>query len=320
MKILVPINNLELVSEFVKAGADEFYVGFHDENWTSTFGEYSDINRMSGFGKIANLCSFKDLDQVAEIVLKFGKRLYVTLNANSYDTRELDYIATHYCPSLQRIGIAGVICSDIPTVRCMRNYGLNVTISTMAGVYNQYIAQEYVDLGVERIILPRDLTLEEIRAIVTATSNVEYEVFHMRNGCVFSDPFCLGFHRPECGSTCSFIKHKDSKTITSRKAFAELDSMAFNDLIYNSLFHAYSCAMCAIYDFLKIGISSLKIVGRADDPKSVLYDVSLSVKNLEIAKSCSSRDEYLSAMIMSDKMPSMCRSGLSCYYPEIRYG
>ena len=320
MKILAPINDLKLVAEFVKAGADEFYIGFYDDHWTSTFGEYSDINRMSGFGKIANHYSFKDLDHVAEIVHRFGKRLYVTLNANCYDTRELDYIVTHYCPSLQHMGIDGVICSDISTARRMKNFGLNVTISTMAGVYNQYIAQEYADLSVERIILPRDLSLEEITAIVTATPNVKYEVFHMRNGCVFSDPFCLGFHRPECGSTCSFIKHKDSKTITSRQSFKELDSMAFNDLMYNSLFHAYACAMCAIYDFLRIGIASLKIVGRADDPKSVLYDVSLSAKNIEIAMTCSSRDEYLSSMIMSDKMPSICRNGLSCYYPEIRYG
>ena len=320
MKILAPVNNPEFISEFANAGVDEFYMGFNDARWLQTFGEYADLNRMSGFGKKANSCSFKDLKSVADVVRRHGKRLYVTLNANCYDARQLDYLATEYCPSLRELDIAGIICSDIPTAQRMKECGLNVTISTMAGVYNQYIAQEYVNLGVQRIILPRDLTLEEIKSIVAATSSVEFEVFHMRNGCVFSDPFCLGFHRPECGSTCSFIRHRDSRTLTSRRAFAQLDSMAFNDLMYNSLFHAYACAMCAMFDFLEIGISSLKIVGRADDPKSVLSDIVLSVKNLAIAETCSSREEYLSRMITNGLVPSICRSGLSCYYPEVRYG
>lgn len=320
MNLLAPVNDPKLISEFADAGVDEFYMGFHDGEWTRTFGEYADINRMSGFGRVANSCSFEDLEKVAVAVRNLGKRLYVTLNANCYDASQLDYIASNYCPDMRRMGIAGVICSDMPTAKLMIDSGLAVTVSTMAGVYNQYIAREYANLGIRRIILPRDLTIEEIKSVVTAVPEVEYEVFHMRNGCVFSDPFCLGFHRPDCGSTCSFVRHKDARTFTTHRDFLQLDSMAFNDLMYNSLFHAYACAMCAMYDFRAIGITSLKIVGRADDPRNVVSDVVLSARNRAIANGCSSREEYLSKMVMSELAPGLCRCGLSCYYPELRYG
>lgn len=320
MKILSPLNDIGWARRFAEAGVDEFYIGFHDDSWTKIFGPHADLNRMSGFGQMANKCSFADLEYVTEEVRRLGKRLFVTLNANCYSVEQLDYIVAKYGPSLAGWGVAGVICSDMLTAERMMECGLDVTVSTMAGVYNKYIAREYVNLGVKRIILPRDLTLDEIRSIVKSSSAVEYEVFHMRNGCVFSDSYCLGFHRPECGSTCSFVRHRDSRTLTSRRSFDQRDSMAFNDLMYNSLFHAYACAMCAVYDFLEMGISSLKIVGRADNPQSILEDVISSVKNLEIASVCSSREEYLSKMVMNDMAPSFCRKGHSCYYPEIRYG
>lgn len=39
----------------------------------------------------------------------------------------------------------------------------------------------------------------------------------MRNGCVFSDCYCLGMHGKECGATCSFIRKHDKTFMTKRK-------------------------------------------------------------------------------------------------------
>ena len=53
-KILVPLNNRSRLKDLVEAGADEFYMGFHDEDWVKEFGDFTEINRMSGFKKYAN--------------------------------------------------------------------------------------------------------------------------------------------------------------------------------------------------------------------------------------------------------------------------
>ena len=39
MKILAPISNVEHVQDYIQAGADEFYIGFHDAAWEAAFGD-----------------------------------------------------------------------------------------------------------------------------------------------------------------------------------------------------------------------------------------------------------------------------------------
>ena len=65
MKILVPLNSEECLEEYVEAGADELYMGFYDEKWFETFGEYADINRMSGFKEKANRYDFEGMLRMA---------------------------------------------------------------------------------------------------------------------------------------------------------------------------------------------------------------------------------------------------------------
>ncbi len=41
MNILVPLNNIEFLKDYINAGAGEFYMGFYDEEWNKNFGNYS---------------------------------------------------------------------------------------------------------------------------------------------------------------------------------------------------------------------------------------------------------------------------------------
>ena len=78
--------------------------------------------------------------------------------------------------------------------------------------------------------------------------------------------------------------------------------------------------MCALYRLNQIGITALKIVGRADDCKSIFRDIELIKKNIEIMYKSSTEEEYLQNMLFPQNFPQKCRMGLSCYYPEIRFG
>lgn len=320
MKILAPLNDINNVFRFSEAGADEFYIGFHDEAWIRSFGESIDINRMSGFGFLANRYSLKDIHDIAICVKDCGKKIYVTLNANTYNNSALQFIESRYFPVLKDICIDGIIVSDFRLASLASQNGIPVAISTMGAAYNCDIVREYVALGVKRIIIPRDITTSEIKTIVQSFPQVEFEVFHMRNGCIFSDAFCLGMHRPECGATCGFIRYRDKRIITDLRSFAQKHDIDLNNYLYNTAFHSDACAMCAIYRFASIGVSTLKIVGRADDTDGIFRDIVLTAENIHIAQESTSEEEYLRNMRFPDNAPAKCRLGFSCYYPEVRFG
>ena len=71
---------------------------------------------------------------------------------------------------------------------------------------------------------------------------------------------------------------------------------------------------------MQMGIHAGKIVGRADGAESIEEEMALLNRNLNLAASCSSREEYLSQLLLPRRYDNMCYQGCSCYYPEIRYG
>lgn len=319
MRILVPLNNAVNIEGFVKAGASEFYIGFYDEQWTETFGEYSDINRMSGFKAHANQYDFEQMLDAIKKIKDFGQRAFVTLNANVYTKDQIDFIATNYFPSLKAANTDGVIVSTVEMGRAARTSGIEPVGSTMLGVYNRDIAAYYFKQGIRRIILPRDLSLDEIAGIISSLPDADFEVFLLRNGCVFSDGFCLGTHRIKCGSTCGYLRESQTTVITNFKGFEDQHAMRLNSRVYKTLFHKDACGLCALYRFKEMGVTSLKIVGRADNAVSVCDDILLTKANLELLEKCSSEEEYLRRMKFPKNANTQCLLGLSCYYPEVRF-
>lgn len=319
MKILVPLNNREDIEVFSTLGADEIYLGFHDEEWEERFGTYSDINRMSGFGRLANQYSFSEVLAIIQSIRSYNMDAFVTMNANIYSTEALRWIESRYFPALAEAGVSGVIVSTENIAAIALKAGLQVIASTMLGLYNTDIVRYYYSMGIKRMIVPRDLSLREIAMIREKVPNIDLEVFFMRNGCVFSDSYCLGTHRKECGSTCGTLKSLPQNIVTASSDFQYRHSVELNDLLYQNYFHHDACGMCALYQMKKIGVTSLKIVGRADMPGSVAEDIRLTKENMTILDQCSSEKEYLERMILPHNSYKQCKLGLSCYYPEVRF-
>lgn len=320
MEILVPLSKSEYADSYVKAGADELYLGFYDERWNIFFGDYSDINRMSGFGKRANPYSFSQVTEVIKEIKCKGKKVFVTMNANGYSREQIQYMEHNYFPLLLELEVDGIILSDINVIMAAIKFGLRPVASTMCAIYNSDIATMYYKLGVKRMILPRDLSLDELSGICKKLPEVQFEAFFMRNGCIFSDSYCLGMHRPECGATCTYTRYCRNKYMHDYSDFENYHDVDLNDYLYRTAFHIDACAMCALYRLNQMGITSLKIVGRADDFESVCRDIQLTKRNIEIAKNSYSEQEYLETMIFPDNFPQKCRMGISCYYPEVRFG
>lgn len=319
MKILVPLSKSEYIDPYIRAGADELYFGFHDDNWSSSFGKYADINRMSGFGHMANPYSFEQILPMIKMIKDRGNTAFVTLNANGYSKEQIQFMEKHYFPSLRQADIDGIIMSDINAMIAAMACGLRPVASTMCAIYNSDIARMYHKLGIRRMILPRDLSLAELETICAQLPDVQFEAFFMRNGCIFSDAYCLGLHRPECGATCTYTRYKVHQYHHDYSSFEDFHDVDVNDYLYRTAFLLDACAMCALYRLKQIGITSLKIVGRSDDFEEVCRDITLTRQNIEIMARAGSEKEYLETMCFPHNYPQRCRMGSSCYYPEIRF-
>ncbi|WP_455717265.1 peptidase U32 family protein [Anaerosporobacter sp.] len=316
MRILVPLNNMEHIDDYIASGAGEFYIGFQDEEWTSKFGEYADINRMSGFKENANPFSLEDVVDIIEIVKNKGMSIYVTFNSSIYSEDQLNQIKKYFIV-LKEGGVDGVIVSCIELVEIAVKLELPVVVSTIAGVYNTQIASFYRDRGANRIIIPRDMSVDEIETIVKEVPDVEYEVFMMRNGCIFSDANCLGLHRNESCSICGSLNNATSQI--QMKEEGKKQKIEWNDLLYTKSFHEYACGLCSLYRFVKMNITACKIVGRTDEWKNICSDIRYVKHNIEIAKNCKSQEEFLERMQLPEENELLCKDGLSCYYPEMRF-
>ncbi len=319
MKILVPLNHADDMERFVKAGADELYLGFYDETWFERFGDYADINRMSGFRQKANRYDFSRMIALSKEIKALGSAAFVTMNANCYSAQQLAYAKEYYFPAMREAEIEGLIVSDLMLAEAAHEAGLKTVASTMCAIYNEDIAGCYYDAGVRRFILPRDLSLEEIRTLSGQYDDVEYEVFFMRNGCIFSDCYCLGTHRRGCGATCAFLRDHAKQMVTAADGFEERQMIDTNDYLYNVHFHRDTCGMCALYQMQEMNISALKIVGRADNGDAVCDDIRLTRRNMAIVDASATEEEYLDHMEFPEDAQRRCMGGFSCYYPEIRF-
>lgn len=333
--ILAPVNGAKAASSLVEAGARELYLGFFDPVWTQIFGEEAPLNRLSGFGQVANALSFPQvLSQISAVRQRQDPqdpvRSYCVFNATRYGSDQVRYIANTYLPQLAKAGLTGVILSGAELVQAAHDQGLRTVASTMCAIYNQDLARLYRDCGMDRIILPRDVSPSAIQSIRTAVPQVECEVFLMRNGCIFADSHCMGLHKADQPALCRTLRNAACWEQTSvllagadadnSDAARQLAAAEENDRVYKERFHLNTCGLCALWRFEQMGISAYKVVGRCDDPGDLCDDVRLIACNIAIAQDCNSEQEYLERMVRPQELLELCANqGLSCYYPEIRF-
>lgn len=319
MNILAPIKEKENIKSFIANGATELYMGFYDENWEKRFGKYSDLNRMSGFERDANGYQIMAIKEFVKEAHSYGGKLFVTLNS-AYYTAEQMTVLKEYGLYLKDISVDGIIVSSKELVTMFSKMGISTVASTMCGVYNHEIAKILVAEGVTRIILPRDLSLNEIESIIQNVPDVEYEVFMTQSGCKFSDSFCLGFHRFPYGALCENLQRAKCSIGGCTDDFYLRQVVSLNETYYNMLFHETACGLCALYRLNEMKISACKIVGRAKKPEYIQSDIELIKNNLKIVEECKSEKEYLEKMLFPLHKDRTCYMGKSCYYPELRFG
>ena len=159
-EILAPAGNREMLGAAVFSGADAVYLGLTGFNARRTAGNFTP----------------DELREAVAFCHARGVKVHVTLNTLVYD-RELSGLAD----AVRAVAAAGadaVIADDLATAQLVKSIAptLHLHGSTQMSVHTPEGAKELAALGYDRVILARELSLEEIRAVCEA-SPIEVEVF-----------------------------------------------------------------------------------------------------------------------------------------------
>lgn len=315
MRILAPLKGFEQIDALISANPDEVYLSFVDNVWNNKYGDFNEINRMSSFGPRANFIGQNNAMIAIRKMNNAGIKCYLAINSPSYSDSQNAYLK-QVIDSFAKLGCGFIVGTLSLAAYCAEN-NYQCTISTMSGIYNSLSVKALLDLGVKRIIFPRDISIENMAKIVSKYPSIEYEAFLMRNGCRYSDSNCLSFHARRHNSLCYYLDNSKTQMLINNTV-NKFDFYG-NHSIYKNVFHKKACGLCSIYRLIESGITAVKIVGRADNPSELIEDICLAKQSIDLAQHCSTEQMYLEQMTLSDGILEQCLYGLNCYYPCIRF-
>lgn len=326
MKIIAPIRSAEQYAPLVRGGARELYGGIYSAEWGERYGELIEYNRRGSFGKAANFISFEELAQLLEWCSRDGVDFYLTANAIFLSHSQSD-ILEDMLRRYRQCGGSKVIVGDMQTLLLARDAGCEVAVSSCAGIYNSLTAKAFCDMGAKRLILPRSIDVSDIAPMRTlCPEGTEFEVFIMNTMCKYSDSFCRTLHNTSCGALCAFYDRRAKSYIDAQgneicgKDAMQMQSASF---FYRQLYTgncSLGCGQCAIWDLVRAGVESVKIVGRLLDTTLLTRQIELTARNIELAQQVGSREEYFIKMEDSRQVvdADICSRGYRCYYRDIR--
>ncbi len=331
MKITAPISSPAEIEPLALHGADELYCGIVPQEWITGYGPAVWISRRAG--EKANLSGFAALQVLIDAAHGRGIPVFVTLNAPYYTARQLPYVLG-LADRLRGMGVDGVIVTDVGLIAAIREeaLGMRILLSSVAAVRNAESARFYRDLGVDRIILPRHLTVDEIEHILHEVPEPEYEVFILNDGCVFEEGLCATTHG--AGAFCledwsyEFSRTDESGIAAGEKAALLENLTDYRRWIWFTANCGRSCSptgypngpcgLCAIHDFGRIGVHALKVVGREGVTDRKVRSVQLVRSVLDRVEQGWPKERVETAAVALRGERQLCGSGYMCYFRDAR--
>ena len=273
--IVSPINTVDELYQLYDAGAREFYFGYLSKQWLDEYGAYTGNRREN------TKANFTDLNKVKELILKIkelGVKFAITFN-DRYTFNQYEMLKKMLYEVIEA-GANRIIVADVGLIIQINKWRLplELQISTGGGVLNHQTLQFYKELGIKRVIFPRQLTISEINQIVRTDSSMEYEIFAMYGRDPYIDAFCRFHHGmdriiPELGACgCIRLNNTDIKDKQSNNGFKPY-------ICLNTLY-VDGCCACAI-KFFDTSVKYYKIVGRGANTERKVQAVTFMKRVLD---------------------------------------
>ena len=256
LELLAPAKNLECGIAAIDHGADAVYIGAPRFGARAAAGNSVD--------DIAALCRYAH---------QFDAKVYVTTNTIIFDD-ELDD-TFRLIEELQTVGVDAILVQDMSIVNCQLSIGLHA--STQADNRSPEKVAWLRAQGFSRVVLARELSLEEIREIHERVPDVELEVFVHGALCVsysgqcYLSQHCFGrsANRGECAQMCRMkydLVDADGREIAHQRHFLSLKDL---------------CRIDDLESLADAGAVSFKIEGRLKDVGYVKNVVSAYSQRLD---------------------------------------
>lgn len=256
IELLAPAKNLECGIAAIDHGADAVYIGAAQFGARQTAGN-----------------STEDIAELTRYAHQFGAAVYVTVNTIVYE-KELAAME-HLLKQLVEMGVDAILVQDMAVLEIYkklkaeyvaRGYRMPALhASTQTDNRSADKVKWLKENGFERVVLARELSLEEITDIHKAHPDVELEAFVHGALCVSYSGACYASqyffnrsaNRGECAQFCRMafdLKDSDGETLIEDSYLLSLKDM---------------CQLDRLGDLLEAGVCSLKIEGRLKDANYV---------------------------------------------------
>lgn len=242
LELLAPAKDLKCGIAAIDCGADAVYIG------AARFGARQAVGN-----------SIDDINELCEYAHKFGCKVYVTVNTIIYDNELED--TQKLLNEFGRIGVDAILVQDmgITKLQLPQNVALHASTQTdnRSAEKVEWLARHNFD----RVVLARELSLEEIRNIHRRVPQTELEVFVHGALCVsysgvcYASEYCFGrsANRGACAQFCRMkfdLTDKDGNEIINQAHLLSLKDM---------------CRIDSLEQLADAGVTSFKIEGRLKD-------------------------------------------------------
>ncbi|ASS96129.1 peptidase U32 family protein [Peribacillus simplex] len=274
-ELLAPAGNLEKLKIAVHYGADAVFIGGQEYGLRSNAGNFT----------------FEEMKEGVEFAKKYGAKVYVTTNifAHNENIDGLD----EYLEGLQEAGVHGIIVADPLIIETCKRVAPNVEIhlSTQQSLSNWKAVQYWKEEGLERVVLARETSADEIREMKEQV-DIEIEAFVHGAMCIaYSGRCTLSNHmtardsnRGGCCQSCRWDYDLYELDQDGEKALFDKEDAPF------AMSPKDLKLIESLPGMIEIGIDSLKVEGRM---KSIHYIATVvSVYRKVIDAYCADPDNF----------------------------
>ena len=255
----MPAGNIEKMKYAFAYGADACYLGLVD---------YSLRTMRKG-----ELITRENLKSAIDTARSLNKKAYLTLNIFAYDddikslegTLEVIKDANPHAIILSDFGVYNLVKKFLPDI--------DIHISTQTNILNTEAVKFWRDMGATRVILARELSLKQIKAIKKAVPEIEVEIFvhgsqcmSYSGRCLLSDYMTKGERKANhggCAQPCRWSYKLLEETRPGEYYEIVQDERGSHILSPKDL-----CLVRYIDELMDIGVDSFKTEGRT---KSLYY-------------------------------------------------
>ncbi|MCT1389403.1 U32 family peptidase [Peribacillus frigoritolerans] len=274
-ELLAPAGNLEKLKIAVHYGADAVFIGGQEYGLRSNAGNFT----------------FEEMKEGVEFANKYGAKVYVTTNifAHNENIDGLD----EYLEGLQEAGVHGIIVADPLIIETCKRVAPKVEIhlSTQQSLSNWKAVQYWKEEGLERVVLARETSADEIREMKEKI-DIEIEAFVHGAMCIaYSGRCTLSNHmtardsnRGGCCQSCRWDYDLYELDQDGEKALFDKEDAPF------AMSPKDLKLIESLPGMIEIGIDSLKVEGRM---KSIHYIATVvSVYRKVIDAYCADPDNF----------------------------